>query len=123
MRRPPRPSDVDRFSDAQGVFEFDAQISNRAVHLRVTEQELHRAQIAGLSVDLRRLGAPQRVRAVPLGSRPIADTQSWTRRAYWRVETCGLSWNRLGNRKAQPIIPGRATQAEIEVRVFSVTSN
>ena len=51
-------SDVDPLCDAEGVIEFDAKVTNRAVHLCVTEQELNRAQIAGLPVDQRGFRPP-----------------------------------------------------------------
>ncbi len=38
-----RLSDVDPLSDAQRIFKFDAEITNRAVHLGVAEQKLDRA--------------------------------------------------------------------------------
>lgn len=63
-RRSPRWSDIDPFRDAQSVFKLDAKIANGAVDLRVAEQELHRAKIPRLSIDLSRLGASQRMRAV-----------------------------------------------------------
>jgi len=46
-------SDVDLLGDAQSVIKFDAEVSDRAVHLGVTKQELNGAQIAGLPVDQR----------------------------------------------------------------------
>lgn len=50
-------SEVDLFSDAQGVFEFDAQIADGAVDLGVAEQQLHRPQVASLAVNFGSLGA------------------------------------------------------------------
>lgn len=70
MRRSPRRSDVDALGDAQGVLELDPQIAHSTVDLRVTQQELDRAQIAGLAVNLRRLGPPQRVRSISAGLEP-----------------------------------------------------
>lgn len=59
----------------------------------------------------------------PLGSRPIAVTQSQTSRPYWRVEMCGRSWNRLGNMKRHANNSGNLTQAKTVSRVFTVGSN
>lgn len=47
-------SDINALSDAQGIFEFDAKITHCTVDLRVTKQQLHRAEIACLAVNLRR---------------------------------------------------------------------
>ncbi len=58
-------SDVDLLGDAQRIVEFNAKVSDRAVHLGVTERELNRPQVAGLSVNDGSLGSPQRVRPVP----------------------------------------------------------
>ena len=54
----PALSDFYGLCDRQRVFEFDAKISDCAVHLGVAEQELNSAQVAGLPVDLRHLGSP-----------------------------------------------------------------
>ncbi|GGB25368.1 hypothetical protein GCM10011324_39070 [Allosediminivita pacifica] len=48
----------------RGILKFDAQVADGTVHLRVAKQELDRAKIACLAVDLRCLRAPQRVRPV-----------------------------------------------------------
>ncbi len=44
-------SDVDSLSNAQRIFQFDAQVSDGAIDLGVAEQQLDRAQVAGLPVD------------------------------------------------------------------------
>lgn len=44
-------SDVDLLGDARRVIEFHAEVSNRAVHLCVAEQELNRTQISRVPVD------------------------------------------------------------------------
>lgn len=49
-------SDVDLLGDAQGVVEFDAEVSGRAVHLGMTKQELDRSEVASLPVGQRGLG-------------------------------------------------------------------
>lgn len=72
---PAQPSDVDLVSDTQGVFKFDTEVAHCAIHRDMTKQDLDRAQIARFTINQRRLCAPQRMRADPLGSRPIADTQ------------------------------------------------
>ena len=50
-------------------------------------------------------------------------TQPRKIRAYCRVERCGLSWKRLGQRKSVPSISGFAIQRSSEWRVCSVISN
>ena len=116
--------DVDLLSDAECVFQFNAQIANGAIDLGVAEQQLHRAQVAGFTVNLRRLcyDASECV-PYPLGSSPIAVTQSRTNLPYCRVEMCGRSWNRLGNMNSMRIISGEFTQVMTDSRVFSVSSN
>ena len=57
-------SDVDAFCDAQSIFQFDAQIAHCAVDFGVTKQQLDRAKITGLSVDLCRLCPAERMRAI-----------------------------------------------------------
>lgn len=78
LSRRPLASDFYGFSDCERVFQFDAEISHRAVHLGVTEQQLHGAEIAGLAVDLRDLGPAHRMGAIgcrlqPYRCDPIAD--------------------------------------------------
>lgn len=48
-------SDIDTLSDAQGVFEFNAEVAHCTVDFRVTKQQLNCAEVASFSVDLRRL--------------------------------------------------------------------
>lgn len=60
----PNLSDFYRLCDGQCILEFNAQITNRAVHLRVAKEELHHPQVAGLSVDLRNFVAPHRMGAI-----------------------------------------------------------
>jgi len=71
-------SDVDLLGDAQRIVEFNTKVSDRAVHLGVAKQELHRPQVAGLSVNQGSLCSPQRVRPVPARieadrGHPVAD--------------------------------------------------
>ena len=51
------------------------------------------------------------------------SAQPFSIRPYCRVEMRGLSWNRLGQRWADPIIAGLAIQAWTASRVVSVISN
>jgi hypothetical protein len=48
----------------QCVIDLDAQVPDGALQLRVPKQQLHGAQVAGLSIDLCCLGSPHRVGAV-----------------------------------------------------------
>ena len=52
------------FRDAQGIVDFNAQVPDGALQLGMPEQKLYRPKVAGLSVDMCRLGTPQRVSAV-----------------------------------------------------------
>lgn len=49
-------------------------------------------------------------------------THSRTRRAYCRVDMCGLSWRRPGQTCLWPIIAGSASQVASDLRAPSVTS-
>lgn len=43
----PRRSDLSALREDKGVLEIDAEVADRALDLRVVEQDLHRAQVAG----------------------------------------------------------------------------
>jgi len=73
-------SELDLLGEGEGVLDLDAEIRDGALDLGVDEQKLDGAQIAGALVDLGRLGAPERMRAVARGIEPIGATQSATRR-------------------------------------------
>ena len=45
-------SEFDLLGDAERVVDLDPEIANGAFQLGVTEQKLHRPQIAGLAIDL-----------------------------------------------------------------------
>ncbi len=53
----PGTSDLDFLGDLNGIVNLDAKIPNRALDLRVAQQQLHRAQVAGSPIDKRRLGS------------------------------------------------------------------
>jgi hypothetical protein len=59
----PQCSDVDLFGDGERVVDLDAEVSDRALHLSVAEEQLYRAKVPGAPVDQSRLGSPQRVGA------------------------------------------------------------
>ena len=76
----PHCSDFYRLGDRERIFEFDAEVTHRAVHLRVAKKELHRPQVAGLLIYVRDLRAPHGIGAIRarlkangchLGSGPI----------------------------------------------------
>ena len=48
--------ELDLFSHIQRVIDLDSEISNCALQLRVTEENLHGAKVASLAVDQGRLG-------------------------------------------------------------------
>ena len=58
MTHPPEPSANASNVDTQRVIEFDAKVSDGAIHFGVAEQELDRPEIAGLPLDQRSLGPP-----------------------------------------------------------------
>ncbi len=48
----------------QGVVHLDAEVTDRAFELGMSEQQLDRAQVLGPAVDQGRLRSPQRMRSV-----------------------------------------------------------
>lgn len=58
----PQLSDLDLFGDRQGVVNFNTEIPDRALDLRVAEQQLDSAQVACLAIYERRLCSAQRMR-------------------------------------------------------------
>src|SRR6516165_8011913 len=68
----------DLLRDAERVINLDPEITHGALQLRVTKQQLHRSQVAGLLVNLCRLRSAQIVRPVcravePGAVRPSMD--------------------------------------------------
>ena len=57
-------SDIDTLSDAQSIFKFNAEIAHCTVDLGVTEQQLNRAEVPGLSINLRCLCPAERMGAI-----------------------------------------------------------
>ena len=55
---------------SQSIIDLDSKITDRPLDLRVPEKQLDRSQITGLAVDLRRLGAAHRMRAVGAAVHP-----------------------------------------------------
>jgi hypothetical protein len=53
----PPISDVNLFRDRQCIVNFDAEVTNGAFDLRVTEQQLDRPEVAGPTVDQSRFRA------------------------------------------------------------------
>jgi hypothetical protein len=62
----PRLSDLGALRQSKRVLNVDAEVPDRALNLRVPEQDLNGAEISGLLVDDGRLGPPERVRPVIL---------------------------------------------------------
>ena len=56
--------EVDTLVDCECVLQLEAEVADGAVHLRVAEEQLDRAQVASLLVDLRGLRPPYGVCAV-----------------------------------------------------------
>jgi hypothetical protein len=57
----PGRSDVDLFGYGQRIVDLDTEISDGAFDLGVSEQNLHRSQIACASIDQRGLGSSKRM--------------------------------------------------------------
>ena len=49
--------ELDLLRQAQRIVDLDPEIADRTLDLGMSEKQLDRSQIAGLAVDLRRLGA------------------------------------------------------------------
>src|SRR6185437_4013278 len=62
--RPRGRSELDLLRQRQGIVDFDPEVTDGALNLRMSEKQLDRSQVTGLTVDLRRLGATQRVCAI-----------------------------------------------------------
>ena len=69
----PVPSDFGPLGQLQGVFDINAKIADSALDLGMTEQDLHRAQVARRLVDDRGFGASKGVSTVILGLEADAD--------------------------------------------------
>ena len=55
VAREPRPgSDVNLLGQRQRIVDLDPEVSDGALELRVSEQELNRSEVSGLAVNLRR---------------------------------------------------------------------
>jgi hypothetical protein len=72
----PGISDVDLFSYREGIIDLDAEVSDGAFDFDVAKQELHGPQVAGSTVDQRRLCSSQRMCAKKLWVEPDAGDPS-----------------------------------------------
>ncbi len=70
MPAPPQFSDFDLLSNRQRVVHLDPEIADGALNLRVTQEQLHGSQIAGLAIDQRRFRSAKRMRAEQRGIKP-----------------------------------------------------
>ena len=58
----PPKSDVDLFCYREGVIDLDAEISNGALDLNMSQKELYGSQLAGSAIDQGRLGPAKGMR-------------------------------------------------------------
>ncbi len=65
-----RASNVDLLGDAQRIFKFDTEVSDRAVNFGMPEQKLNRSEVSGFPVNLCRLGPTKRVGSVSARFQP-----------------------------------------------------
>src|SRR5262249_39085281 len=65
-------SDLDFFSDGEGVVDLDTEVPHRTLDFGVAKQELYGAQVARPAIDQGRLRAPERVRAEHMRVQPDA---------------------------------------------------
>ena len=47
----PGISDIHLLGDRQGIVDLDAEVADRALDLRVTEEQLHGAEVAGAAIN------------------------------------------------------------------------
>jgi hypothetical protein len=78
------------FCYCQRVIDFDAEVADRALDLRVAEQKLHGPQVAGAPVDQDRLRPPERVGAEQLGIQRDAGEPIERRAARIGAGSCPL---------------------------------
>ena len=62
----PSVSDLGAFRQSKRILDVDAEVPDRALDLRMAEQDLNGAEVAGLLVYDRCLGPPERMRPVIL---------------------------------------------------------
>ena len=100
MSAPPSISDISLFRYCESIIDFDAEVPDGALDFRVTEQKLHRPQVAGAPID--RIALVRRRECVPnrRGSKPILATHSETSRAYCPVIIPWPAPRRPGNRNS-----------------------
>jgi hypothetical protein len=80
-----RVSDFGAFGESKRVLYVDAEIPDRALNLRMAEQDLNGPKISGLLVSNRGFRPPERVRAVVLATKADARHPLVHSRAYCRV--------------------------------------
>ena len=74
----PSDLDINLFGDGQGVINIDTEVADGALDLRVSEKQLHRAQITCFPVDERCFRPSQRMgakfgRIEPNTANPVRD--------------------------------------------------
>jgi hypothetical protein len=98
-------SDVNLFSDGKCVVDLDTEVPHRTLNLRVAEQKLHGAQVAGPAIDQRCLGSPERVRTKNMRIQPDATIHTETKRAYCLVVMPSPGRRRLVNKNSPGFLP------------------
>ena len=66
LREAARSFELYLLRQRQSIVDFDPELTDGALNLRMSEKQLDRSQVAGLAVDLSRLGATQRMCAIRL---------------------------------------------------------
>ncbi len=60
----PHVSDVDLLGYGERIIDFDSEVTDRALNLRVAKQELNCSKISRFLVNQRCLGSAKRMRAI-----------------------------------------------------------
>ena len=84
-KSPPVSLDLGGFGESERILDINAEVPHGALNLRMSEQDLHGPQVAGLLVDHRGLGSAERVRPVILPTPSDSGDPFVHERAYWRV--------------------------------------
>ena len=85
VRLCPCSSDVNLLSYGEGIIDFNTEIPDSALDLRMSQQQLHGTLVAGSTVDQRRFGASKGVRAEETRVEANRCNQLETSRADCRV--------------------------------------
>ena len=110
-------------SKGEGILDVNAEIADRALDLRVSEQNLHGAEISRLLIDDGRLGSTQRMGPVVLPAQPDPGNPFVNKASILpRADVIGMI-DPAGKTKSSSVPPRRSSQARMLPRAGSRSSN